>query len=56
VALVATRRLINAAEGASLKEQLAAEAASQKALGDSGDYRAAVSAFLAKQKPSFNGR
>lgn len=43
-------------EGSGLDAALEAEASAQIRLGGSSDHRAAVAAFLAKQKPAFGGR
>jgi len=43
-------------EGSGLDASLEAEASAQTRLGGSSDHRAAVEAFLGKQKPTFRGR
>lgn len=52
----AMRRSIAYAGGRELSEALTFEAEEMRATGGSADHRAAVDAFLAKQKPQFSGR
>jgi len=54
--LVATRRALHAASGATLEAQLDLERDLQRELGFSADYREGVGAFLAKRPPQFTGR
>ena len=56
VALGLIRRLAREAEQMSLTEALAAERAAQREAGRSEDFRAAVTAFLEKRQPRFEGR
>jgi 2-(1,2-epoxy-1,2-dihydrophenyl)acetyl-CoA isomerase len=51
-----TKRLVNAAEDATLVESLAAEAALQELAGRSADHAEGVAAFGAKRDPEFSGR
>lgn len=51
-----TKRLLNAAEDASLGESLAAEAALQEVAGRTEDHAEGVAAFGEKRDPRFNGR
>ncbi len=51
-----TKRLLNAAEDASLAEALAAEAALQELAGRTDDHAEGVRAFGEKRDPSFSGR
>jgi 2-(1,2-epoxy-1,2-dihydrophenyl)acetyl-CoA isomerase len=51
-----TKRLVNAAEDASLAESLAAEAALQEVAGRSADHGEGVAAFAEKREPEFTGR
>jgi len=51
-----TKRLVNAAEDATLAESLAAEAALQELAGRSADHAEGVAAFGAKRDPEFSGR
>ncbi len=51
-----TKRLLNAAEDATLAESLAAEAALQALAGRSEDHAEGVAAFAEKRDPRFNGR
>lgn len=50
------RKLTRNAEHLSLSEALAAERAAQREAGRTEDFKAAVFAFLQKQKPTFSGR
>lgn len=50
------RLLADAAAGRPLAETLAAEAAAQVRLGATSDHAGAVASFLAKQRPTFEGR
>jgi 2-(1,2-epoxy-1,2-dihydrophenyl)acetyl-CoA isomerase len=56
LAYVAAKRAIQAAVRPALGEVLAAEGAAQAALGLTADHQGAVAAFLAKQRPAFQGR
>ena len=51
-----TKRLVNAAEDASLAESLAAEAALQELAGRTEDHAEGVAAFADKRDPRFSGR
>ncbi len=55
-AYVAVKRAIAAAWSASLPDVFDAERAAQIDLGGTADHRAAVAAFLAKRRPTFDGR
>jgi 2-(1,2-epoxy-1,2-dihydrophenyl)acetyl-CoA isomerase len=55
VALGLIRQLARNAEQLSLTEALAAERVAQRTAGESADFKAAVMAFLQKQKPTFEG-
>jgi 2-(1,2-epoxy-1,2-dihydrophenyl)acetyl-CoA isomerase len=50
-----TKRLLTDGASRPLADSLAAEAAAQRRLGTTGDHIGAVLAFLAKQKPAFQG-
>ena len=56
VALGAIRQSVAYAAGHSLEESLALESAMMTKTGATADHRAAVSAFVAKQKPVFEGK
>lgn len=56
VALGAIRQSVAYAAGHSLEESLALESAMMTKTGATADHRAAVEAFVAKQKPVFEGR
>jgi 2-(1,2-epoxy-1,2-dihydrophenyl)acetyl-CoA isomerase len=51
-----TKRLVNAAEEATLTEGLAVEAALQEVAGRSADHAEGVAAFAEKREPEFGGR
>ncbi|MEW6475852.1 MAG: enoyl-CoA hydratase-related protein [Actinomycetota bacterium] len=55
-ALLATRRLVDAAPTHSFDEHLDAEAASIKALWNSADVAEGVAAFVERRRPKFQGR
>jgi 2-(1,2-epoxy-1,2-dihydrophenyl)acetyl-CoA isomerase len=54
-ALAATKRALDLAEGNTLDQQLAVEAAMQRDLGRSHDYNEGVAAFAQKRPPRFEG-
>ena len=56
VALAAVKRRVREAMGLSFDEALDAERNAQKTLGHHPDYRAAVTAFMAKTNPTFQER
>ena len=56
VALAAVKRRVREAMGLSFDEALDAERDAQKTLGHHPDYRAAVTAFMAKTNPTFQER
>ncbi len=56
VALGAIRRAVGYAAGHSFEEALAFESSMMKLTGATADHRAAVAAFVAKEKPVFEGR
>ena len=56
VALGAIRRSVAYAAGHSFEESLEVESAMMKKTGATADHRAAVKAFVAKQRPVFEGR
>jgi len=51
-----TKRLVDAAEDATLAETLASEAALQEVAGRGADHAEGVAAFAEKREPRFNGR
>ena len=55
-ALVATRNAMDAAMQMDYGQALAHEAALQRVLGASADYREGVGAFMAKRAPTFTDR
>jgi 2-(1,2-epoxy-1,2-dihydrophenyl)acetyl-CoA isomerase len=55
VALARMKQTIYASAGATLEQQLQAEAEGMRALGRSRDYREGVDAFLSKRAPVFTG-
>jgi len=56
VALGLIRKLAHEAAQRPLSEALAAERVAQRTAGESADFKAGVSAFLAKRQPRFEGR
>ncbi|HEU4811521.1 MAG TPA: enoyl-CoA hydratase-related protein [Nocardioides sp.] len=56
VALGAMRQSVAYAAGHSLEESLEVESAMMQKTGATADHRAAVAAFVAKEKPTFEGR
>ena len=56
VALGAMRQSVVFAAGHSLEESLAVESAMMQKTGATRDHEAAVAAFVAKEKPAFEGR
>ena len=54
--MAGTKRLFEHAYGASLEEQLAAEAEEQESATRTDDFREGVAAFLEKRPPGFSGR
>jgi 2-(1,2-epoxy-1,2-dihydrophenyl)acetyl-CoA isomerase len=56
VAYGAIKRELSVGDAGTLSDALAAEAQAQSICGATADHRAAVSAFVAKQKPVFEGR
>jgi len=56
LALGLVRRLVHEAQNSSLSEALAAERIGQREAGRSEDFKRGAMAFLAKQKPVFEGR
>lgn len=55
-ALLATRRLVDAAPGHSFEEHLDAEAATIKSLWKSADVAEGVTAFVERRRPRFSGK
>jgi 2-(1,2-epoxy-1,2-dihydrophenyl)acetyl-CoA isomerase len=51
-----SKALLDAASSSSLPDVLTAESAAQHRLGLTADHQRAVAAFLAKEKPTFDGR
>nr|BFE67647.1 hypothetical protein GCM10020092_009480 [Actinoplanes digitatis] len=56
VAYAAIKRELSIGTAGSLSDALAAEAQAQAICGSTADHKAAVTAFVAKQKPVFDGR
>jgi 2-(1,2-epoxy-1,2-dihydrophenyl)acetyl-CoA isomerase len=56
VAYAAIKRELSIGTAGSLSDALAAEAQAQSICGATADHKAAVTAFVAKQKPTFDGR
>jgi 2-(1,2-epoxy-1,2-dihydrophenyl)acetyl-CoA isomerase len=56
VAYGAIKRELSIGDAGTLSDALAAEAQAQSICGATADHKAAVSAFVAKQKPVFDGR
>jgi 2-(1,2-epoxy-1,2-dihydrophenyl)acetyl-CoA isomerase len=56
VAYGAIKRELSIGDAGTLSDALAAEAQAQAICGRTQDHRQAVSAFVAKQKPVFEGR
>jgi 2-(1,2-epoxy-1,2-dihydrophenyl)acetyl-CoA isomerase len=56
VAYGAIKRELSVADAGTLSDALAAEAEAQAVCGRTADHEAAVAAFVAKRKPSFEGR
>jgi 2-(1,2-epoxy-1,2-dihydrophenyl)acetyl-CoA isomerase len=56
LAIGLTKRLVNAAEDATLAEELSTEAAIQELAGRSDDHAEGVAAFGEKREPRFSGR
>jgi 2-(1,2-epoxy-1,2-dihydrophenyl)acetyl-CoA isomerase len=56
VAYGAIKRELSIGDAGTLSDALAAEAQAQAICGGTADHKAAVSSFLAKQKPVFEGR
>jgi 2-(1,2-epoxy-1,2-dihydrophenyl)acetyl-CoA isomerase len=56
VAYGAIKRELSIGDAGTLSDALAAEAQAQSICGATDDHRAAVQAFVAKQKPTFQGR
>jgi 2-(1,2-epoxy-1,2-dihydrophenyl)acetyl-CoA isomerase len=56
VAYGAIKRELSMGTAGTLSDALAAEAQAQAITGATADHRAAVAAFVAKQKPTFEGR
>jgi len=52
----AIKRELSIGDAGTLSDALAAEAQAQAICGATADHKAAVSSFLAKQKPVFEGR
>jgi 2-(1,2-epoxy-1,2-dihydrophenyl)acetyl-CoA isomerase len=56
VAYGAIKRELSIGDAGTLSDALAAEAQAQTITGATADHKAAVNAFVAKQKPVFEGR
>jgi 2-(1,2-epoxy-1,2-dihydrophenyl)acetyl-CoA isomerase len=56
VAFGAIKRELSVGDAGTLSDALAAEAQAQAICGGTSDHRSAVDAFVAKQKPVFEGR
>ena len=56
VAYGAIKRELSIGDAGTLSDALAAEAQAQAICGGTADHKAAVSAFVAKQKPVFEGK
>jgi 2-(1,2-epoxy-1,2-dihydrophenyl)acetyl-CoA isomerase len=56
VAYAAIKRELSIGTAGSLSDALAAEAQAQAICGATADHKAAVTAFVAKEKPAYQGR